>query len=54
MKNKPIYRNGQYTVIPLAIKLVVRDKDGRVMYQTDSVEDAIEAVDHMSLLDLAA
>ena len=51
MQGKAIYRNGQYTVMPLTIQLVVRDREGREMYRTNDIEDAIDATDDMASLD---
>ena len=51
MVNKPIYKNGQYTVKPLEIKLVVVNAVGKVMYQTGDIEQAIDAADDMASLD---
>ncbi len=53
--SKPIYKSGQYIVLPLTAIFVVRDASGREMYRTtEGAEDAIDAADDMAQLDLAA
>lgn len=51
MQGHTMYVNGEYRVIPIVIAYAVRDAEGRTVYRSKSVDEAVDACDHMAELD---
>lgn len=51
MQGQVIYVNGRYRLIPVVIAYVVRDAEGKELYRSKRIDDAIDACDHMAELD---
>lgn len=48
----PIYQNGRYKIVPLTLKVIVKDGDKPIQtFNINDIESAIETVDDMAYRD---